>query len=250
MRKQIDADPDRPDLTADSNIRQGIPAACSEPQRQSADTGPITIMMSSMSAPGALSGDCRNETRLVRPLPSRYLAAARVESAVSTAISDRSTWHPVRETAFILSTTTWHASPSAQLRDQLASLSLASGFCWYHSAPQPSSYSVPASSVLPRTCGRPEIPASNPGQYRPSSQNIAAADLVAEEMRRGRHDGRIVGLAAIQSTPGNEAADAAGLMASEQLMSLSRAQAAGERMFCSVTPASAASSRPRPRHFP
>src|ERR1700724_2946597 len=56
---------------ADSNIRQGIPAACSASPRVNPPTPAPTIMMSSMSAPGhvcsrrALSGDCRDETRLV-----------------------------------------------------------------------------------------------------------------------------------------------------------------------------------------
>jgi len=54
MRKQMMPTPIGLMSAADSNIRQGIPAACSASPRVNPPMPAPTIMMSSMSAPGAL----------------------------------------------------------------------------------------------------------------------------------------------------------------------------------------------------
>src|SRR6266700_361336 len=69
MWKQIDADPDRPDFGRRFKYPAGNPGGVQrEPQRQSADAGPDNNDVVHVCSRRALSGDCRNETRLVRPL--------------------------------------------------------------------------------------------------------------------------------------------------------------------------------------
>jgi hypothetical protein len=69
MRKQIDADPDRPDFGRRFKYPAGNSGGVQcEPQRQSADAGPDNNDVVHVCSRRALSGDCRNETRLVRPL--------------------------------------------------------------------------------------------------------------------------------------------------------------------------------------
>jgi hypothetical protein len=69
MRKQIDADPDRPDFSRRFKYPTGNSGGVQrEPQRQSADAGPDDDDVVHVCSRRALSGDCQDETRLVRPL--------------------------------------------------------------------------------------------------------------------------------------------------------------------------------------
>ena len=87
--------------------------------------------------------------------------------------------------------------------------------------------------ALPRSCGRLENPRNSQGV--PSVRSIAAADLVAEEMRRRT---TLIGrLRHHQSTWGSRAAVPRVWWQPEQVMSFNRrSKPATERMFCNFTP--------------
>ena len=69
MRKQIDADPDRLDVGRRFKYPAGDSGGVQcEPQGQSADAGPDNNDVVHVCSRRARSGDCRDETRLVRPL--------------------------------------------------------------------------------------------------------------------------------------------------------------------------------------
>src|SRR5713101_706678 len=69
VREQIDADADRPDLGGRLEYTAGNAAPLQrKSKRQSANAGPNDDDVVHVSFRRALSGDCRDETRLVRPL--------------------------------------------------------------------------------------------------------------------------------------------------------------------------------------
>ncbi len=69
MRKQIDADADRPDCGRRLKYPAGNPGCVQrKPERQSTNAGSDDDGVVHVSFRRALSGDCRDETRLVRPL--------------------------------------------------------------------------------------------------------------------------------------------------------------------------------------
>src|ERR1700730_4294723 len=69
MRQQIDADPDRPDFGSRLENPAGDSGGVQrQPKRQPANAGSDDDDLVHVSFRHVLSGDCRNETRLVRPL--------------------------------------------------------------------------------------------------------------------------------------------------------------------------------------